>query len=213
MHRTQWTASIVAFLLAAAATSFLARRDTVSAAKQEPPAYGPLAATQPEVPPAQSATTSADKPGPTPGASTSADKLGPAPGASTSTTMPDPSSLETIGALAAAHYFQTYLNIGFIADGKGKGTYSDEEARKVLRTVLSVVDSVDRQLETLAKRAMEKEDRNSLEQMRAISALLRQQGRELQTYWDSGKDQDADRYESDRKKLYGAINKLIGIGP
>jgi hypothetical protein len=126
---------------------------------------------------------------------------------------PDPGSLQTIGTLTAAHYFQTYLNIGFIADGKGRGNYSQEDARKVLQSVLSVVDSVDRQLEVLGKRNLDKGDRESLDQMRAISAQLRQQGQELQTYWASGKDEDAARYEALRQKTYAAISKLMGIAP
>jgi hypothetical protein len=137
----------------------------------------------------------------------------PAEGAATAPAKPDPISLQTIGALSASHYFQTYLNIGFIADGKGKGTYNDEDARKVLRSVLSLVDSVDRQLEAFGKRTLDKEDRASLEQMRAISAMLRGQGKELQAYWDGGKNQDSARYESLRKTSYTAINKLMGIGP
>src|SRR5205823_3882058 len=40
--------------------------------------------------------------------------------------------LEAVGCLTSAHCFQTYLNIGFIADGKAKGTYTDADARKVL---------------------------------------------------------------------------------
>src|SRR5262249_27849956 len=121
--------------------------------------------------------------------------------------------LQTIGTLTAAHYFQTYLNIGFIADGKGRGNYSQEDARKVLQSVLSVVDSVDRQLDVLGKRNLEKGDRESLDQMRAISAQLRQQGQGLQAYWASGKDQAAARYEALRQKTYAAISKLMGIDP
>jgi hypothetical protein len=131
--------------------------------------------------------------------------------ARTPAAAPDPVSLQTIGTLTAAHYFQTYLNIGFIADGKGKGTYSQDDARKVLQSVLSVVDSVDRQLEVLGKRNLDKGDRESLEQMRAISAQLRQQGQDLQAYWTSGKDEDAARYDALRQKTYGAISKLMGI--
>jgi hypothetical protein len=136
----------------------------------------------------------------------------PGEGASASTAPPDPSSLETIGALAAAHYFQTYLNIGFVADGKSKGIYGEEDSRKLLVSVLSVVESVDRQLESMGRRSLAKEDRKSLEQMRAISTMLRQQGRELQSYWDSRRDQDAARYESRRKDSYAAISQLMGIG-
>jgi hypothetical protein len=128
------------------------------------------------------------------------------------TSAAEPNLLQTVGALAAAHYFQTYLNIGFIADGKGHGIYSEKDARRVLQSVLSVLDSVDRRLETLGQVNLNKDDRDSLEQMRAISALLRQQARELQTYWERGQDEDLARYETIRKNSYAAISKLLGIG-
>ncbi len=192
------------------------RRDQVGAARDEAPRSSPVSAPQAakeEAP--RSSPVSAPQAAAAPATSVrpGADKPRPAEAASTAGATPDPSSLQTIGTLTAAHYFQTYLNIGFIADGKGKGTIANEEARKLLRSVLSVVDSVDRQLETLGKRTLDKEDRDSLEQMRAVSALLRQQSRELQTYWDSGQDQDAARYETLRKHSYAAISKLMGIGP
>jgi hypothetical protein len=200
MQRARWTASILTILVAVVVIPFLLRGDEVSAAKEGEAKSRPAGAAQADAAPAKRARPGADNPRP-------------AEGTSTSPATPDPSSLQTIGALAAAHYYQTYLNIGFIADAEGKGTYTNEDARKVLRSLLSLVDSVDRQLETFGKRTLDKEDRASLEHMRAISALLCQQGRALQTYWDSGKDQDADRYESLRKNSYAAISKLMGIGP
>jgi hypothetical protein len=232
MQRLRWTASILAIVLAVAVIGFLLRRGEVSAAKEEAFKSSPVSAPQaakeeaPKSSPVsapQAAKEEAPKSSPVsaPGAaSTAATKAGPgiddprpAEGPSTAATKPDPASLQTIGTLIAAHYFQTYLNIGFIADGKGKGNYTSEEARKVLRSVLSIVDSVDRQLEALGKRGLDKEDRDSLDQMRAISALLRQQSSELQSFWDSGQDQHATRYETLRKTSYTAISKLMGIAP
>jgi hypothetical protein len=156
--------------------------------------------------PAEAAATPATDP------STKPADASPTKDANASAVAPDANCLEAIGALAAAHYFQTYLNIGFVADGKSKGIYGEEDSRKLLVSVLSVVDSVDRQLESMGKRSMAKEDRKSLEQMRAISTMLREQGRDLQSYWDSGRDQDAARYESRRKDSYAAIGQLMGIG-
>lgn len=199
MHRVRWTASIFVILLVVAVIAFSTSRSKVSAAREEVPESSPVGAAR-----ADAAPAATDRPG--------AANLRPAEGADTSAT-PDPMSLQTIGTLTAAHYFQTYLNVGFIADGKSKGTYAIEDARKVLRSVLSLADSVDRQLKTFGKRTLDKEDRDSLEQMRAISALLRRQGAELQTYWDSDQDQDFARYESLRKTSYAAISKLMGIGP
>jgi hypothetical protein len=120
--------------------------------------------------------------------------------------------LETVGTLTAAHCYQTYLNIGFIADGKAKGAYIDRDANKVLDSVLSLLSSVDRNLGAVGKIDLDKQDRESLEQMRDLSALLRQQGKELQAYWDSGKDEDAAKYDNTRKDSWAAIAKLTGIG-
>ena len=120
--------------------------------------------------------------------------------------------LETVGTLTAAHCYQTYLNIGFIADGKAKGAYIDRDANKVLDSVLSLLNSVERNLATLGKMDLDKPDRESLEQMRDLSALLRVQGKELQAYWDSGKEEDAAKYDNTRKDSWAAIGKLTGIG-
>src|SRR5262249_8480239 len=58
--------------------------------------------------------------------------------------------LESVGALTAANCYQTYLNIGLIADGKTKGAYTDKDAYKVLDSVLSLLSSVDRKLAALS---------------------------------------------------------------
>jgi hypothetical protein len=120
--------------------------------------------------------------------------------------------LESVGVLTAAHCYQTYLNVNLIADGKNKGTYTDKDAYKLLVSVLSLQDSVDRKLAALGQIDLDKDDRESLEQMRILSDLLHQQGKQLETYWESGKDEDAAKYESARKDSWAAIGKLTGIG-
>jgi hypothetical protein len=120
--------------------------------------------------------------------------------------------LETLGALASAHCYQTYLNIGFIADAKAKGTYSERDAYKVLDSVLAVLNSVDRKLARLDKVELDREDRASLDQMLQLSALLRRQAKELQTFWDTGRDEDAAQYEKVRKDSWAALSSLMGLG-
>src|SRR5438552_14730240 len=46
--------------------------------------------------------------------------------------------LETVGTLTAAHCYQTYVNIGLLADARAKGTYADKDASKVLDSVLTL---------------------------------------------------------------------------
>ncbi|HEV3144758.1 MAG TPA: hypothetical protein VGZ47_12785 [Gemmataceae bacterium] len=119
--------------------------------------------------------------------------------------------LETIGALNASHSYQTYLNIGMIADAKAKGVYSEKDAYKLLDSVLSLLDSVDGKMSELAKLEFDAGDRDTLEQMRKLSKLLREQGKALQTAWDTGRDDDAVKYENIRKDSWTAISKLLGL--
>ncbi len=120
--------------------------------------------------------------------------------------------LEAVGVLTAAHCYQTYFSLGLIADGKDKGVYSGKEAYKLLNSVLALVDSVDQKLAGLNRIDLDKEDQESLEQMRVLSSLLRQQGNALAGFWDSGKEEDAARYESVRKDAWAAISRLTGAG-
>jgi hypothetical protein len=119
--------------------------------------------------------------------------------------------LETVGVLTAAHCYQTYVNIGLIADGKDKGVYTGKDAQKVLDSVVSLLDSVDGKLSALGKLDLDEQDRASLDRLRVLSDLLRQQGKDLTEFWYSGTDQDASRYESARKDSWAAISKLMGI--
>jgi hypothetical protein len=120
--------------------------------------------------------------------------------------------LETVGVLTAAHCYQTYLGLGLLADAKDKGVYSGKEAYKLLDSVLGLVDSVAQKLAGLNRIDLDKEDQDSLEQMRVLSGLLRQQAKALAGFWDSGKEEDAARYESVRKDAWAAISRLTGAG-
>jgi hypothetical protein len=191
LQRVRLASGLLGITVVVVGIVLLNRRQTVSAAHEETPPSSSGGVVQ-------AGPRGADVP--------------PAPAARMTSAAPDATSLRTIGTLSAAHFFQTYLNIGLIADGKAKGTYTNDDARKMLRSVLSLVDSVDRQLDSLGQRTLDQEDCASLQQMRAISALLRQQGVELQTAWDSGHTQDA-AYESLRQDAYAAISKLMAIRP
>jgi hypothetical protein len=120
--------------------------------------------------------------------------------------------LETVGTLTAAHCYQSYLNISLLSDGRAKGIYTQKEAAQLLDSVLAILDSVDRKLATLSKIDLDRADHDSLEQMRDLSDLLHRQGRQLQTYWDSGKEADATQYEEVRKDSWAAISRLMGTG-
>src|SRR5580765_5514195 len=54
--------------------------------------------------------------------------------------------LETLGSLSAAHLYQSYLNIGLLADAVEKEGVGQEQASDMLATVVSLINVVDKQL-------------------------------------------------------------------
>jgi hypothetical protein len=67
-------------------------------------------------------------------------------------------------------------------------------------------------LEKVGSFNLEKQDQESLEQMRKISSLLRDQGKELKAFWDSGDQSHSTRYEELRKNSWVRLQKLMGLG-
>lgn len=119
--------------------------------------------------------------------------------------------LQTVGTLAGFQLYQSYLNIGFIADGKAEGTYTDKDVVQILDTVLVSLDRLDERLQKVAKLDVTKEDREAIEQIRVISAVLRQQGDELKQFWKSGKKENGDNYEKARQEAWQGISKLLKL--
>jgi len=224
MKRVLWASGLSVVVLAAGGALFVqggsGGPENTNALGAE--TAGPPAETPPAAKPADPSTNApgADAAGPPPAPPPPAKPADPPPVADAPKPVGAPKKadaeraqlLETVGCLTAAHYFQTYLNIGFIAEGKAKGTYTDSDARKVLDSVLSLLNSTDTSLDALGRIDLDKDDRERLEQFRAASALLRQQGKELQAYWETGKDDNAAKYESLRKNAWATISKLMGIG-
>ena len=88
---------------------------------------------------------------------------------------PDADFLEALGSLSSTHLYQSYLNIGLLADGVESETYTVEEAEQNLKAVVDMMNRVDRQHARLAKSALDPEDLQSLKQIQAISAMLQLQ--------------------------------------
>jgi hypothetical protein len=118
--------------------------------------------------------------------------------------------LETIGGLSAGHVYQSFLNIGLLADGKAQGTYEDKAALEVLRSVSSLMDTLDRQLDRISKLELAQADRDTIAQVRKASTLLRQQAGELEAFWKTGDKSRSTNYEKLRQEAWQAISKLLG---
>jgi hypothetical protein len=115
------------------------------------------------------------------------------------------------GLQKAIYCYQTYLNIGLLADGKAHGIYDEKAARAVLATAVTPLDAVDRQLDRVRALTQTEADRQAADRVRTIAGLLRREGRELVAFWDSGRPADAARYEATRQEVWVQLNALLGL--
>ena len=118
---------------------------------------------------------------------------------------------EAIGALATAQLYQTYLNIGLLADSVEGEVYEKEEARRLLDTVAGLMTAVDQQLDRVSRQALKGDEKKAVEQARQVAASLRTQTRELTAYWDKGEKDNVTRFHQARQDSWTGIKSLLNI--
>jgi hypothetical protein len=119
--------------------------------------------------------------------------------------------LEVLGGLSAAHLYQSYLTIGLLADGVESKAYSLENARKALATVTTCMSLVEGKLSRLSELDLDADDKDSLERLKTVTALLRLQTRILDACWSSGRTQPAEQYQQARQSSWTALSKVLGL--
>jgi hypothetical protein len=117
--------------------------------------------------------------------------------------------LEGLGGMSAAHLYQSFLNIGLLADGVENETYSPAEAEKMLGTVTGLMDLMDRNLQKLNDTGLDAEDRQSVEKIRGLSEKLRAQAAALRAYWASEEEAAAERYHRARDEAWAGLSELV----
>ncbi len=119
--------------------------------------------------------------------------------------------LEALGGLSAAHVYQSYLNIGLLADGVESEAYTKAEAEQMLATVASMLDLVDRQLNKVSELDLEADDMQSVERIQELTVLLRRQASALRSYWTTGDEVQITRYHEARETTWGSLSKLLDL--
>lgn len=117
--------------------------------------------------------------------------------------------LEAMGNLSAAHLFQSYLNIGLLADGVESDAYSPKEAEDTLHSIHEIMDQVTSQLDLVAKLDLEGEDLAAIEQIKTATVLLRVQAKCLENYWTTGESKNAEEYHEARKAAWKGLSKIL----
>lgn len=122
-----------------------------------------------------------------------------------------PQLMEAIGHLAGMNLYQTYLNIGFMADAKAEGVYEEDDVKPLLASIVTPLDTLEKKLDAIAKLAPTTEDRQAIEKVKPHIALLRKQAKELEAFWASGAEADGKKYEATRQQAWKDISELLGL--
>jgi hypothetical protein len=51
----------------------------------------------------------------------------------------------------------------------------------------------------------------TIAKLRNLAAFLRQEGKQLETFWNSAEESDGAKYEATRKKVWEGISALLGL--
>jgi hypothetical protein len=121
--------------------------------------------------------------------------------------------LETVGLLAGAQLYQTYLNIGLLADSAAEDVYEAAEAAQLLGSVVQPLEKIEKQLEKVAALKLTKDDAAAITRMKKIAGLLRQQGKALQAYWDTDMEDHKKKYEEARQAAWKDLSDLLALEP
>ena len=121
---------------------------------------------------------------------------------------------EAVGLLAGLQLYQTYLNIGMLADIRAEGFYEAATLAQLLGSVVTPLEQVDKQLEKIAAlKGLGKDDAAALTRMRKIVGLLQTQGKSLKALWDTGVEDHAKKYEDARQAAWKEIDDLLDLNP
>ncbi len=125
-----------------------------------------------------------------------------------------PTLSETVGLLSGLQLYQTYLNIGLLADARAEGLYEASELAQLLGSVVVPLDIVEKQLAKVAAlKGLNNEDAAAINRMRKIASQLKQQGKSLQAFWDTGVEDHSKKYEDARQTAWKELDDLLELSP
>src|SRR5262249_41531096 len=93
--------------------------------------------------------------------------------------------LENVGSVSSIYLYQSYLNVGLLADAVENDTYTKKDAIEILKNISTLLHTVDRQMAKLEAAGLENEEVEAIQQIRKVSKLLKSQAGFLQTHWQT----------------------------
>jgi hypothetical protein len=120
--------------------------------------------------------------------------------------------LESIGSVSSIYLYQSYLNVGLIADAVKNDTYSKDEAVELLSTIVTLLQTVDAQMQKLESVGLDDEEVAAVKQVRSISSLIKSQTTHLQSHWKTGEKSNLDQFHQTRRQSWTELCSILGLG-
>lgn len=124
---------------------------------------------------------------------------------------PEADRLYLIGALGGAHVYTTYAYIGVLADGLSKELYDAEQTKTLLGEVVSVSDSLIKNLGRVRDGGVSEADNQAINNMIDIYKLLQSEAKAAIAFTDSRTAEDAEKFEEARTAVWPKIADLLGL--
>ncbi|MGE3803131.1 MAG: hypothetical protein AB7K24_00505 [Gemmataceae bacterium] len=118
--------------------------------------------------------------------------------------------LEALGKLTGVNLYQSYLNIGLMADVVERKLYTKADVRPWLDRVATQLELIGPTVKPLLQSDEEKED---FEQCQKVANLLLATTVELKAYWDTNDKARADSYQKSRQAAWDALSELLELAP
>lgn len=118
---------------------------------------------------------------------------------------------QLIGVLSVSYLYQSYLNIGLLADATSGDIYSPDESLLQLGDLLGVIGGVRDEIYSYSKQVESESDKLYLESLVRIADLLLQEAGALMRYFETSEDSYAQQYLELNELAQQAINQILGM--
>ena len=118
---------------------------------------------------------------------------------------------QMIGVLSASYLYQSYLNIGLLADATAGGVYEIQEALAQCESLLTVIGGVRDEMLAYSKQIKSESDRLYVESLVKVADLLIQEGSALLRFYETNDETYAEEFMKFNELAQQAVSQLLGM--
>jgi hypothetical protein len=124
----------------------------------------------------------------------------------------DDALLSTLGYTTGQSVLVTHLAVGTLADAYVGKMYKSEQATSIVTTYINVTKGMkEHMIKLMDAGTLNKNDAEFVQSTIDVLDLVLREGDDLRDYISSGKQNDAQAYDSSRKKAWKEIKTLLSI--